>query len=150
MYSPGSSRDSPLGFYDDEFDEYPVYYPDEGPYAHDNFVHSVEFVRRESSESSLELEKRFEEEQPEKKLLPLKELCCRFVGQNFPFGVVQLYPSRVPEDVQRRVAFWSFPTDEKKLLDYAKVMGGATENDIQCARRTKVTGMVQSGESDVN
>ena len=73
------------------------------------------------------------------------ELCCRFVGQNLPFGTVQLYPSRVPEDVQRRISFWSFPQEEKKLLDYAKVMGGATEYDVEIARKSKVNNMTQSG-----
>ena len=107
----------------------------------------------DSSKSSLEPKKVYGDEppaaceQPAKRLLPLKELCCRFVGQNLPFGVVQLYPSRVPEDVQRRIAFWSFPTDERKLMDCAKVMGGATVDDIKCARVTRVEGMVQSGKT---
>ena len=83
-------------------------------------------------------------------LFPLKELCCRFVGQSLPFGVVQLYPSRVPEEVQRRIAFWSFPANEWKLRDYARVMGGVTREDFQHARRSEVKGMVQSGECVVN
>ena len=148
MCSRGSSRD--LSQYGDDVDEdgY-AYYPDEDSVG--GFAHSVSRVRRDILESSIELEKCFGDEPPDerptKRLLPLKELCCRFVGQNFPFGVVQLYPSRVPEDMQRRIAFWSFPADEKKLLDYVKVMGGATENDIKCARGTKVKSMIQSGET---
>ena len=110
----------------------------------------------DSSMSSLEPKKVYGDEppaaceQPAKRLLPLKELCCRFVGQNLPFGVVQLYPSRVPEEVQRRIAFWSFPANEWKLRDYARVMGGVTREDFQHARRSEVKGMVQSGECVVN
>ena len=140
MYSLDSSPASPNCYYEER-----VYYSDGEAYS---------VTPRDSSNSSLEQETVFGDEppveRPAKRLLPLKELCSQFVGQNFPFGIVQLYPSRVPEDVQRRIAFWSFPTDEKKLLDYAKIMGGATENGIQCARGTKVTGMVQSGESNMS
>ena len=95
-----------------------------------------------------EVEQVFEDKQPTKSLWPLKELCCRFVGKNLPFRAVQLYPSRVPEDVQRRISFWSFPVGEKKLLDYAKVMGGATERDVEIARSDKVTNVIQSGKID--
>ena len=138
----------PRSYYYDDYDDYdpyePYYYQHDGYFS--DFVH-VERVREgESSESSLELERQSGDEQPAKKLLPLKELCCRFVGQNFPFGAVQLYPSRVPEDVQRRISFWSFPVEEKKLLDYAKVMGGATKYDVEIARKAKVKTMIQSGE----
>ena len=138
-YSDYSPPESP--YYDDDDDE-PYYQSDD--YFGD-LVH-VGSVRKESSESSLELERVFGDEHPPKKLLPLKELCCRFVGQNFPFGTVQLYPSRVPEDVQRRISFWSFPIEEKKLLDYAKVIGGATKYDVEIARKAKVKTMIQSGQ----
>ena len=159
--SPGSSRASPYdddydyddyGDYDDDFEDGITYYPDEDVLG--GFPYYVPRDLGGGSESNLEPEAAFGDEPPDERpakgLLPLKELCSRFVGQNFPFGVVQLYPSPVPEDVQRRIAFWSFPTDEKKLLAYAKVMGGAIESDVECARETKVTGMVQTGESDMS
>ena len=138
FYSP---PDSPYYFDDDDVDDYPFYDDYYG------YFPRFEGVREESPESTLELERLFPPEQPETKLLPLKELCCRFVGQNFPFGSVQLYPSRVPEDVQRRISFWSFPQEEKKLLDYAKVLGGAQEYDVEIARKIKVNNMTQSGQS---
>ena len=125
---------------DDDFYDYPYY---------DDYCGAClpfEGVRRESPEPSLEVENPLAEEQSVTKLLPLKELCCRFVGQHFPFGTVQLYPSRVPEDVQRRISFWSFPQEEKKLLDYAKIMGGATEYDVEIARKITVKNMTQSGK----
>ena len=140
MYSLDSSPASPYCLCEER-----VYYSDGEAYS---------VTPTDSSNSSLEQETVFGDEppveRPAKRLLPLKELCSQFVGQNFPFGFVQLYPSRVPEDVQRRIAFWSFPTDQKKLLAYAKVMGGAIESDVECARGTKVTGMVQSGESNMS
>ena len=142
LSSNDSLQDSP--YYDDDDREYAHHYSDDD--SSGDFAHSARRVHREGSESSLELEKFFVDDQSTKRLLPLKELCSRFVGQNFPFGVVQLYPTRVPEDVQRRVAFWSFPTDEKKLLEYARLMGGATEHDVERARKTKVNNVTQSGE----
>ena len=95
-----------------------------------------------------EYERRFTDDHSETKLLPLNELCCRFIGQKLPFSTVQLYPSRVPEDLQRRISYWSFPQEEKKLLEYAKIMGGATEEDVEVARRIEVHNMTQSGEID--
>ena len=53
----------------------------------------------------------------------LLETCARFIGQNIPFELVQLHPQRVPEEVQKRIAYWSFPLEEKCLVEYAKMMG---------------------------
>ena len=134
-----SSDDSPLGSpYFDE-DNQDVEYFDFVPPAPEH----VGRVRRERLRS--EVKQTFEDRRPTKKLLPLKELCCRFVGQNFPFGTVQMYPSPVPEDVQKRISFWSFPLEEKKLLDCVMVMSGVTQNDVASARRANVTNMIQSG-----
>ena len=98
----------------------------------------------ESSVASLESEN-FAQEQPAKKLLPLQELCCRFIGQNVPFGIVQLYPSPIPEHLLQRIAFWTFPTDKMKLLNKA-VLSGVSEHEIQSAKASNVENMLQSGE----
>ena len=142
-----SSDDSP----DDHntYDDYDYDYDYGNDEHYSDIVHPVGGFRRESSESSLEETDTFTEKQSTKRLLPLKELCCRFVGQNFPFGTVQMYPSRVPEDAQKRISFWSFPLEEKKLLDYAKVIGGATEYDVEMAKKNKVRNMIQSGKIDL-
>ena len=108
--------------------------PDENPFR-------VPF--ESSKESSGESSKKSGEQA---RLLPLAELCCRFIGQNLPFGTVQLCPSPLPEDLQRRIAFWSFPTEEKKLIAKAEHLGGASKHDVQSARRAKVENMLQSGE----
>ena len=64
----------------------------------------------------------------------LLETCARFVGQNFPFELVQLHPRRVPEEVQKRIAYWSFPLEEKRLIEYAKMMG-VSEHTISRVER---------------
>ena len=64
----------------------------------------------------------------------LLETCARFIGQNLPFELVQLHPQRVPEEVQKRIAYWSFPLEEKRLLEYAKMMG-VTEHTISRVER---------------
>ena len=144
MWESDSSNYSPDGDYNTYDDyEYGSDYEDDDHYS--GSIHPLRGLQRESSESSLEVKTPFAEKQSTKRLLPLMELCCRFVGQNLPFGTVQLYPSRVPEDLQRRISFWSFPQEEKKLLDYAKVMGGATEYDVEIARKSEVNNMIQSG-----
>ena len=127
------------------YDDYDYDYDYGNDEHYSDIVHPVGGFRRESSESSLEETDTFTEKQSTKRLLPLKELCCRFVGQNFPFGTVQMYPSPVPEDVQKRISFWSFPLEEKKLLDCVMVMSGVTQNDVASARRANVTNMIQSG-----
>ena len=64
----------------------------------------------------------------------LLEMCARFIGQNFPFELVQLHPQRVPEEVQKRIAYWSFPLEEKRLIEYAKMMG-VSEHTISRVER---------------
>ena len=64
----------------------------------------------------------------------LLETCARFIGQNFPFELVQLHPQRVPEEVQKRIAYWSFPLEEKRLVEYAK-MTGVSEHTISRVER---------------
>ena len=48
----------------------------------------------------------------------LKELCCFRLGRSVPFELVQLHPQRVPEELQRRIAYWSFPSEPHSLLQY--------------------------------
>ena len=64
----------------------------------------------------------------------LLETCARFIGQNLPFELVQLHPQRVPEEVQKRIAYWSFPLEEKRLIEYVKMMG-VTEHTISRVER---------------
>ena len=78
-------------------------------------------------------------------LLALQELCSRVVGQTLPFELVLQHQPRVPEDLQKRIAFWSFPLDEKQVLDYASAMMGASDHDIASVSSYDVCEMVQTG-----
>lgn len=114
--------------------------------AYDDYASYPSPPRMESPEASLELEN-FADDQPARRLLTLKELCCQFVGQNVPFETVQLYPSRIPEEVQQRIAFWAFPADRKKLLSKV-ALGRVTKHEVQTAKEAIVENLLQSGEID--
>ena len=80
----------------------------------------------------------------------MMEICARFIGQTLPFELVQIHPQRVPEELQKRIAYWSFPLEEKRLLEYAQMMG---ISDYQISRLTRdlrlgdrVSNMSQIGE----
>ena len=65
----------------------------------------------------------------------LLEICAKYIGQNLPFEVVQLHSERIPEELQIKIAYWSFPLDEEHLLDYSKMMG---VNDFTVSRVRRV------------
>ena len=48
-------------------------------------------------------------------VLPLVELASRTVACFIPFEVVEKYPEPIPEDVQLRITFWSFPENEEDI-----------------------------------
>ena len=80
----------------------------------------------------------------------LQELCSRVVGQTHPFELVQQHQPRFPDELQRRIAFWSFPLSEKQVLDHASVVMGMTDSDFESQVSTigysmKVSEMVQTG-----
>ena len=61
---------------------------------------------------------------PKRQSSTLLETCARFVGQNLPFEAVQAHSQRIPKEIQTRVAYWSFPLGEERVLEYIKMMGG--------------------------
>jgi hypothetical protein len=78
----------------------------------------------------------------------LKEKCAHFIGQNIPFELVQLYPQPIPEEIQKRIAYWSFPQDEKRLLDYftMNLSQASGPFDVETFMDSYViTGMLQIG-----
>ena len=79
-----------------------------------------------------------------KDIASLQELCSRVVGQTLPFELVLQRQPRVPEDLQKRIAFWSFPLDEKQVLEYGEMMGTDIEavQDEEC----QVSEMLQTGK----
>ena len=79
-----------------------------------------------SDDAEIEVQNQYEGISPQ----TLVETCARFIGQNIPFELVQLHPQRIPEEVQKRIAYWSFPLEEKRLLECAKTMHGISEYKI--------------------
>ena len=77
--------------------------------------------------------------------LSLQELCSRVVGQTLPFELVQQHQRRVPDELQRRIAFWSFPLSEKQVLEHARVVMGVSNRVISSATSCDVCEMVQTG-----
>ena len=77
--------------------------------------------------------------------LSLQELCSRVVGQTNPFELVQQHQPRVPDELQRRIAFWSFPPSEKQVLEHARVLMGVSDRVITSATSCEVCEMVQTG-----
>ena len=79
-----------------------------------------------------------------KDIASLQELCSRVVGQTLPFEQVLQHQPRVPEDLQKRIIFWSFPLDEKQVLEYGEMMGTDIEavQDEGC----QVSEMLQTGK----
>lgn len=55
----------------------------------------------------------------------LIELSAKAVAAHIPFAVVESYPEPIPEDLQLKIAFWSFPDSEEDIryCDYADKKG---------------------------
>ncbi|KAF2344079.1 hypothetical protein FHG87_025165, partial [Trinorchestia longiramus] len=49
----------------------------------------------------------------------LLDVCARIVAQHFPFQRIEEHFPRVPEPVQRRLVYWSFPRTEDKIKMYS-------------------------------
>ena len=78
--------------------------------------------------------------------LALQELCSRVVGQAHPFELVQQHHPRVPEELQKRIAFWSFPLNEKQVLEHGCTVMGVSKRDISSVASWDVCDMVQTGQ----
>lgn len=60
-------------------------------------------------------------------VLPLVELASRTVACYIPFEVVEKYPQPIPEDVQLRITYWSFPENEEDIRLYSCLANGSAE-----------------------
>lgn len=49
----------------------------------------------------------------------LLDICAKIVAENFPFQRIEERFPRVPEPVQRRLVYWSFPREESKIKMYS-------------------------------
>ncbi|KAK9497997.1 hypothetical protein O3M35_003888 [Rhynocoris fuscipes] len=51
----------------------------------------------------------------------LLDITARIVAENVPFQRIEERYDRIPEPVQRRIIFWSFPRDEREILMYSSL-----------------------------
>ena len=68
--------------------------------------------------------------------MPLLELAAREVAASIPFELVENYqvqnePVPVPEELQRRIAFWSFPEQEEDIRLYSCLANGSADEFVK-------------------
>ncbi|XP_039277080.1 zinc finger SWIM domain-containing protein 4-like [Nilaparvata lugens] len=51
----------------------------------------------------------------------LLDVTARVVAENIPFQRIEERYDRIPEPVQRRIIFWSFPRDERDICMYSSL-----------------------------
>ena len=57
----------------------------------------------------------------------LLDICAKKVARHIPFVTVEeRYSNRIPEPVQERIVFWSFPDSERDICMYSSMSGTAT------------------------
>lgn len=60
-------------------------------------------------------------------VLSLTELAARVVASYIPFEVVERFHPPVPEPLQLRIAFWSFPDNEEDIRLYSCLANGSAD-----------------------
>ena len=60
-------------------------------------------------------------------VLSLSEFCSRVVAAHIAFEVVEQAWQPVPEPLQLRIAFWSFPDNEEDIRLYSCLANGAAD-----------------------
>ena len=58
----------------------------------------------------------------------LLDICARIVAQQIPFQRIEERYDRIPEPVQRRVIFWSFPRNERDICMYSSLSRPSTNS----------------------
>ena len=59
----------------------------------------------------------------------LLDICARCVAENIPFQYIEERLDRIPEPVQSRVVFWSFPRNERDIQMYSSFSINVKENN---------------------
>ncbi|XP_049644492.1 zinc finger SWIM domain-containing protein 4 [Suncus etruscus] len=80
---------------------------------------------------------------------PLLDLCAKRVAESWAFEQVEERFSRVPEPVQKRIVFWSFPRSEREICVYSS-LGCQTPDSEHDARAPFTRGLqlLQAGAVD--
>lgn len=51
----------------------------------------------------------------------LLDVCAKIVAETLPFQRIEERYDRIPEPVQRRIIFWSFPRNERDICMYSSL-----------------------------
>jgi len=69
--------------------------------------------------------------------LNLVELAAKCVASHIPFEMVERFYPPVPEQLQLRIAFWSFPENEEDIRLYSCLANGSAEEFMKGERLCK-------------
>ena len=58
----------------------------------------------------------------------LLDICAKVVAENIPFQRVEERIDRIPEPVQTRIVYWSFPRDERDICMYSSLQNYIKES----------------------
>ncbi|XP_070195342.1 zinc finger SWIM domain-containing protein 5-like [Littorina saxatilis] len=58
----------------------------------------------------------------------LLDICAKVVAENIPFQRIEQQYDRIPEPVQNRIVFWSFPRNERDIYMYSSYANNGKEN----------------------
>ena len=62
------------------------------------------------------------------KVESLLDICAKIVAENIPFQTIETRFDRIPEPVQSRIVFWSFPRNERDICMYSSFTHPGKEN----------------------
>ena len=55
------------------------------------------------------------------------DICAKAVAEHFPFQAVEEHHPPVPEDIQLKIAYWSFPRKENNIQLYSCIAHGTLD-----------------------
>ena len=79
---------------------------------------------------------------------PLLDICARAVAERVPFQRIEERYARIPEPVQRRIIFWSFPRNEHDIFMYSslsKAAASGSSGDYQSLPFHKGVRLLETG-----
>ncbi len=59
----------------------------------------------------------------------LLDICAKIVAENIPFQRVEEQFDRIPEPVQSRIVYWSFPRNERDICMYSSFANYSKDNN---------------------
>lgn len=74
----------------------------------------------------------------EEKVETLIEICARTVAKHLPFETVERTCPEIPEQLQLRIAFWSFPPFEEDIRLYSCLANGSPDKFLEGEQLLKV------------